>query len=275
VNLELQAPFVAKRIRAICDERQLTIEQGQFQIWNLRGRAADASKLLPTIIRQIKPGEYILVVIDPVYKMLGDRDENKTGDIASLLNEIESLAVQTGAAVAFGAHYSKGGQASKEPIDRVSGSGVFARDPDTILNFTRHVAENCFTVDAILRNHPPIEPFVVRWEFPLFVLADELDPEHLKKPGGAPRKVKDDELLELFTEGARGSQVVKTAMGKFDCGERAVYDGLKRLREAGRLILKEGDTNAHRKTEHEDPKETFDSWYTAKYFTKPMASATK
>jgi len=37
--------------------------------------------------------------------------------------------VKTGAAVGFGAHYSKGNQAGKEAIDRVSGSGVFARDP--------------------------------------------------------------------------------------------------------------------------------------------------
>jgi len=37
------------------------------------------------------------------------------------------------AASVFGAHFSKGNQAGKESIDRISGSGVFARDPDTIL----------------------------------------------------------------------------------------------------------------------------------------------
>ena len=58
-----------------------------------------------------------------------------------MLNEIEALAVETGAAVAFGAHYSKGNQAGKEVIDRIGGSGVFARDPDSILNFTRHEEE--------------------------------------------------------------------------------------------------------------------------------------
>jgi hypothetical protein len=47
--------------------------------------------------------------------------------------------------------------------------------------------------------------------------------------------------MELFTEGARAKQVVETAMAKFDCSERAVYDGLKRLRQAGQLILKEGE----------------------------------
>ena len=79
------------------------------------------------IIAKFKDGGYSLIVFDPIYKGLGDRDENKAGDIASLLNEIESLAVETGAAVAFGHHFSKGNQANKDSIDRIGGSGVFAR----------------------------------------------------------------------------------------------------------------------------------------------------
>ena len=124
-----------------------------------------------------------LIIIDPIYKLLGLRDENKAGDIASLLNEIEALAVETGAAVAFGAHYSKGNQAGKEVIDRIGGSGVFARDPDSILNFTKHEENDCFTVDATLRNHPPIKPFVVRWEYPLMCADATLNPSELKQPG--------------------------------------------------------------------------------------------
>ena len=67
----------------------------------------------------------MLIILDPSYKLLHGRDENKAGDIAALLDEFEVLAVKTGAAVAFGAHYSKGNQAQKESIDRVGGSGVF------------------------------------------------------------------------------------------------------------------------------------------------------
>lgn len=37
------------------------------------------------------------------------------------------LTVETGAGVAFGSHFSKGNQIQKESIDRISGSGVFAR----------------------------------------------------------------------------------------------------------------------------------------------------
>ena len=54
---------------------------------------------------------------------------------------------------------------------------------DSGLIFTAHSDEWCYTVEAsILRNFPPFEPFVVRWEYPLMVRVDDLNPEHLKEP---------------------------------------------------------------------------------------------
>jgi RecA-family ATPase len=88
------------------------------------------------------------------------------------------VAVRTGAAIAFGAHYSKGNQARKESIDRVGGSGVFARDPDSLLNFTRHEERDCFTVEMTLRNHPPQKPFVVKWEYPCFAWIQHSTPQN-------------------------------------------------------------------------------------------------
>ena len=114
------------------------------------------------------PGEFVLIILDPCYKLLLGRDENKAGDIASLMDEFEVVAVENRRGSGFGAHYSKGNQAQKESIDRIGGSGVFARDPDSILNFTHHEQPDCFAVEMTLRNHPPQDPFVVKWEFPLF-----------------------------------------------------------------------------------------------------------
>ena len=94
--------------------------------------------------------------------------------------ELETLAVKSKAAVVFGAHYSKGNQAGKESIDRVSGSGVYARDPDSILNFTRHEEEDAFVVESNLRNLKPLEKFMVRWDYPLMVRDDCLSPAKLK-----------------------------------------------------------------------------------------------
>ena len=119
--------------------------------------------IFPRITERVKDGGYSLIVLDPIYKCYGDVDENSAGNVAGLMNAIEALTVETGAAVAFGAHYSKGNQAGKEAIDRISGSGVFARDPDSILNFTRHEEAEAFTIELTLRNFKPVAPFCVSW----------------------------------------------------------------------------------------------------------------
>jgi hypothetical protein len=230
VNLEIQESFFAKRIRTICDERQLKIESGMLDVWNLRGHCTSWEQLQ----RRIPSGKYDLIIIDPVYKLLGGRDENKAGDIASLLNEIELIAVRTGAAVAFGAHYSKGNQAQKESIDRIGGSGVFARDPDTILNFTKHEQDDCFTVEATLRNHPPIEPFVVKWEFPLFVVDELLDPVRLKQAGRPPLHHAED-LFELINGPMSAGEIVKVAKDELGMDRRRVFELLDELKRNGRI----------------------------------------
>jgi hypothetical protein len=250
INLEIQSAFFAKRLRAICDKRQLmaTLRQGWLLVWNLRGHAADLSKLQPQLLREIKPGEYVLIIIDPIYKVLGSRDENKAGDIASLLNEIELLAVRTGAAVAFGAHYSKGNQASKEAIDRVGGSGVFARDPDSIVNFTKHQEQDCFTVEMTLRNHAPVEPFVVRWKYPLFNVAGELDPSQLKKSAGAAEKqFHADELAELLTRSMCAAELRELAKDKIGMSDSTFYRLFKELKERGAITPSANGTLWERK----------------------------
>ena len=113
------------------------------------------------------------------------------------MNAVERVSVETGAAIAFGAHFSKGNQSGKNAIDRVSGSGVFARDPDTLVSFTAHEEADCFTVETTLRNLPPSEPFVVRWEYPLFVRDDLLDPLNLKTVGRPSKYTVDDAFGQL------------------------------------------------------------------------------
>jgi len=232
VNFELPAPFFASRLQVICDERQLNVEPQMLSVWNLRGHVANWAKLEPQIAADI----YSLIIIDPSYKLLFHRVENQAGDIASLMNEFESLAVRTGAAVAFGAHYSKGNQAQKESIDRIGGSGVFARDPDSILSFTRHEQPDCFTVEMTLRNHPPQKPFVVKWGFPLFNVESLLDPNKLKRAGGRPQLATQTQILDLLDEKPlKAVEWQKLASEEFGIASSTFYDMKRDLQERGRI----------------------------------------
>ena len=168
MNYEIQEGFFAKRLESIATAKGLGADAlDDVDTWNLRGFCADLSDLINSLLEQIKKDHYVLIVVDPIYKVLGGRDENSAGEIGRLLNEVEKLAVETGAAVVFGAHFSKGNQAGKESIDRIAGSGVFARDPDAILTMTKHDTEYTYTVDADLRNFAEMEPFCVKWVYPL------------------------------------------------------------------------------------------------------------
>lgn len=195
VNFEIPAWSWQSRLKQVTQAKGVMLLPDQLSVWNLRGYGADYRLLLPEVRRTVRM-DFALIILDPIYKLYGGTDENKAGDVAALLNSIEDLATTSGAAVAFGAHFSKGNQSAKESIDRISGSGVFARDPDSLLVFTRHEEENAFTVEATLRNYPPLEPFVARWDFPRFVRDPDLDPNNLKNgPGPKPKH----ELVELLS----------------------------------------------------------------------------
>jgi len=200
LNFEIQPHAWQRRIAAVAKAKGVEIKPGQIILWNLRGHAADFRQIVPRIIERARRENFALTVLDPIYKLYGGTDENAAGDVAALLNSLERLAVETGAAIAFGAHFAKGNASAKEAIDRISGSGVFARDPDSLLIFTQHETEDAFAVEPILRNFAPVTPFVVRWKFPLMQLADDLDPAKLKQKAGRKKEHDPKKLLAAIAD---------------------------------------------------------------------------
>jgi hypothetical protein len=251
LNFEIQPGFFQQRIQTVAREKRIVLAPGMVDLWNLRGHCASYHILIPRIIERVKDKGYALIILDPIYKLYGNTDENSAGAVAQLLNALEYLTTETGAANAFGAHYSKGNQAGKEAIDRISGSGVFARDPDTILNFTRHEEADAFTVEATLRNFKPIEPFVVRWQHPLMRRADDLDPDKLKQVG-APRRFSAKMLVNVLTKrGISTENWQKKVSAETGMSRRTFYDLLANAKKipgvqqtkAGQWLLK-AQTNA-------------------------------
>lgn len=179
VNLEIQESFMRHRMEAILKAKCIEAPE-LLHFWNVRGFECNYVQLIPELIQRMKNGNYVLAILDPIYKILGGSDDNSAGVLTLVLNEMDRICVETGAAVVFGAHFSKGNQAGKEVLDRVSGSGVYARDPDSILTITSHIEENAFVVEPILRNFPPVAPFTLQWCHPL-MQPSELDPTKLRQ----------------------------------------------------------------------------------------------
>jgi hypothetical protein len=93
-------------------------------------------------------------------------------------------------------------------MDRIGGSGVFARDPDTILTMTRHEKDGAFSVEPILRNHAPVKPFVIDWHFPLMKRDDDLDPSKLRQANaGRKPKYGVQDLVDQLAKSKCGKQL--------------------------------------------------------------------
>jgi hypothetical protein len=218
VNLELQPAFFRSRLDKIKETRSLAPERGAFLAWHLRGYAKPMRELINDLLVFLQQHRFTLIIIDPIYKTLPATHgaENDSAIITQLLNDIEAIAVETGAAVLFSSHFSKGDQSEKESIDRVSGSGAWARDPDSVITMTPHEDLDAFTVDATLRNLAPIKSFVVKWDYPLFTRVEEADPDKLKrqKGRGRPTEYSSDVILtqmrdETWKTGALQKHVQK------------------------------------------------------------------
>lgn len=137
VNLEIDAPSANCRFQVIFDRLGIepTKAKENLVIWNLRGHAVPMDQLADKIITQIQGKDYALVIVDPIYKVLIG-DENSATDMGKFCNQFDRICTETKCSVIYCHHHAKGQAGSRKTADRASGSGVFARDPDAILDLT-------------------------------------------------------------------------------------------------------------------------------------------
>lgn len=136
VNLELDSASCLHRFRDVYSAMGIKPQNlGNIEIWNLRGKSLPLDKLAPRLIRRAREKNYIAVIIDPIYKVITG-DENSADQMAAFCNQFDKICTELGTAVIYCHHHSKGSQAGKRTMDRASGSGVFARDPDALIDMS-------------------------------------------------------------------------------------------------------------------------------------------
>ena len=136
VNLELDRASCLHRFKDVYTTMQVKPDNlGKIDIWNLRGRSVPMDQLAPKLIRRAQKKNYIAIIIDPIYKVITG-DENSADQMAKFCNQFDRVCTELGCAVIYCHHHSKGSQSGKRSMDRASGSGVFARDPDALLDLT-------------------------------------------------------------------------------------------------------------------------------------------
>jgi RecA-family ATPase len=142
VNLELDRASCLHRFRDVYEALDWHPSSlANIDIWNLRGQAVPMDRLAPKLIRRSLRKQYTAVVIDPIYKVITG-DENSADKMAHFCNQFDRVCHELKASVIYCHHHSKGSQGAKRSMDRASGSGVFARDPDALLDLIELVVSD-------------------------------------------------------------------------------------------------------------------------------------
>ena len=138
VNLELNSSSCVHRVVDVCKELGVKApmigKNPSLFMWNLRGKAEAINKLAPRLIRRAtKSTKFAMIVIDPAY-MVFPGDENSSEDAGTFMKSLIKIAKECNSAIVLCHHHSKGFKGDKGFADNASGSGVFGRAPDAILD---------------------------------------------------------------------------------------------------------------------------------------------
>ena len=257
IDLETDRRTLQKRIADVADAKGAdpSVVSENLVVWPLRGQSCGLHRIVDELFGRCTPGEFGLVVIDPAY-MIQDGDENNARDIREFFAELDRLCVRLGCTVVISHHHSKGAQGLKSSIDRGSGSGVFGRAPDAVVDLTELVLEpgtlaaarevrslaatpslTGWRMSFTLREFPPHPPMDVWFAWPLHVedmtgLLEACKPNY----GG---------LSEARRQRVEQDKVDK--MARFDeACEKAIGEGEYCLRADVMRALGISDTTANR-----------------------------
>jgi hypothetical protein len=240
VNLELPGWNLRKRIRQISTAKGIRdLERDQLLTWTLRGHRVSA-EVLRDQLRRFADERLALVVVDPLYKLTAGMDENSAGEMASVLMTLEGITHDTGAALLIPAHFANGAPGAKQSIDRICGSGVFARDPDALLTLTALENPDTFTLEANLRTLPPLVPVGLRWEHPVFQVDQTLDTANFRQMGKPGRKRRFDvsDIVALVPPtGLKVPEWQKQAEQAVGVKSSRFYDFVKVAKNTGEISI--------------------------------------
>lgn len=186
VNLEIDAASCINRFSEIYKALKMKPKYSHdIVIWNLRGRAMPLDKLVPKLIRKVVNQGYEAIIIDPIYKVITG-DENNASEMGAFCNQFDKICNETGCAAIYCHHHSKGSQGFKRAMDRASGSGVFARDPDAQLDMIQletgdefmalnadNLSSTAWRLESSLREFKNFKPVNFWFEYPIHRVDDK------------------------------------------------------------------------------------------------------
>jgi hypothetical protein len=196
IDNELHPETSANRIPRVAAARQIALSEVGHRVFvqNLRGHWQDIFSL-GQYFRSLKPGQFRLIILDAMYRFMPQKmDENDNATMANIYNAIDRYADLLGCCFVLIHHTSKGNQSGKSITDVGAGAGSQSRATDTHLILRPHEEDDVVVLEAAVRSWPPVMPRCLRWTFPVWTPADDLDPTLLRSE--RPRRARKAETEE-------------------------------------------------------------------------------
>lgn len=182
IDNELHDETLAYRLPMVAKEMGVTMGQigTRLDLVRLRGKGITLDKLAD-YIATIPRGTYSAIVLDAWYRFIPKgSNENDNADIMALYNLLDQFAEWTGSGFIVVHHASKGAQGDKAVTDVGAGAGAQSRAADAHVVLRPHEDDGCVVMEAAVRSFAPVKPVGLRWEFPVWKRAADLNTHALK-----------------------------------------------------------------------------------------------
>lgn len=196
IDNELHPETTAHRIPMVANARGITRDSYSERLFvkNLRGGIEGVTDIhrLADALMKIDPGRFAFIGLDAMYRFMPDGEsENDNSVMTSVYNAIDRIARHLDCGIGLVHHTSKGVQGGKSVTDVGAGAGSQSRAADTHLVLRPHEEAGAIVLDAAVRSWSPIDARCLRWDFPVWQPAPDLDPDDIQKSGRRSGKGKD------------------------------------------------------------------------------------
>ena len=202
LDLELLKVFFDRRAAAICQALKVDHPQN-LTLWSLRAVRPRFSmrQLVDELCKRFKGAGLDLVILEPSYKLVTPNQQGTNSEYAVLeyLEALDEISHELNCGVMTSHHSPKGDLSGRTSLDLLSGTGVWARDPDVLMTLRPHMNDGMTILQHTRRHGAPVADVVLKWEYPLHHLAPEEDPTAIRNPKNKSAE-NQNKLLEVLAQ---------------------------------------------------------------------------
>lgn len=243
-NGEIKASAYRRRLRRMTEVLKIGADK-LTGLHILNGAEVDTPATFDSILAEARRVKAGLVIADPAY-MLIDGDETDQTAVKAAVTSMKKFGA-AGITLVCVYHGTKGKMGDRQAIDRIAGSGIFARDMATLVSLVEHASEVDHAVmTTITRNHAPVEPVSVKFADGAFTVADSIAAIEKTSQTKAVRVISIEDLAACFrTEPTSYGDTVAAIRQRLGVGRdrakdevaRAVRERVAYAEQSGRTTL--------------------------------------